>query len=433
MVRIYRIRETEFIVKWGGEKYLERTILHNDLNCFYASVETMLNPTLRDKAVAVCGSTEDRHGIVLAKSELAKRAGVKTGMVNWEAKRCCPNLIMVAPQYEQYLKYSKLTRAIYERYTDLVEPFGMDECWLDVSGSQRIYGDGLSIAEEIRKTVREELGMTVSIGVSFNKIFAKLGSDMKKPDAITTISHDEYKEKVWPLAASEMIYVGRATEKKLSSYGIHTIGDIAKTSPDFLRRKLGKNGEQLWVYANGADTSRVMQSGFHSPVKSIGHGITCNADLETPDEVWKVMLHLSQDIGHKLRVHELCAKGVQITVKDNGLAYKQYQAPLEIATQSSMEIAALARKLFDTNYRWHTDVRAVTVRAINLIPKETPQQLILFDDAEKREKRDKLEDAIEDIRGRFGKWAVYPAALLGEMKLPGHSSHDIIMPGMMYS
>jgi len=412
---------------------MTRAILHSDLNSFYASVETMLNPALRGKAIAVCGSTEDRHGIVLAKSELAKKAGVKTGMVNWEAKRCCPNLIIVSPQYEQYLKYSRLTRAIYQRFTDLVEPFGMDECWLDVSGSRGIFGNELTIAEEIRNTVREELGLTVSIGVSFNKIFAKLGSDIKKPDAITTISAGEYKQKVWPLPASDMIYVGRATEKKLASYGINTIGDIANTSPDFLRDRLGKNGEQLWIFANGADVSRVMHRDFQSPVKSIGHGITCNADLDNPEEVWKVMLYLSQDIGHKLRVHELCAKGVQITVKDNGLIYKQYQAPFIISTQSPIEIAVLARKLFNDNYRWHTKVRALTVRAINLVPKTLPQQLILFDDAATRDKRDRLDDAIDSLRGRFGKWAVYPATLMGDLKIPGHGSYDIVMPGMMYS
>lgn len=193
---------------------MERAILHSDLNCFYASVETMLNPTLRDKAVAVCGSTEDRHGIVLAKSEKAKKSGVKTGMVNWEARSICKDLIIVPPQYDQYLKYSQLTRAIYQRYTDLIEPFGMDECWLDVTGS-RVCGDPMTIAEKIRKTVREELGLTVSIGVSFNKIFAKLGSDMKKPDAITEITPGNFKDKVWPLDASEMIYCGTATRKKL--------------------------------------------------------------------------------------------------------------------------------------------------------------------------------------------------------------------------
>ena len=191
----------------------------------------MLNPTLRDKAVAVCGSTEDRHGIVLAKSEKAKKAGVKTGMVNWEARSICKDLIIVPPQYDQYLKYSQLTRAIYQRYTDLIEPFGMDECWLDVTGS-RVCGDPMTIAEKIRKTVREELGLTVSIGVSYNKIFAKLGSDMKKPDAITEITPGNFKDKVWPLDAAEMIYCGTATRKKLHLYGIETIGDVANSDSE---------------------------------------------------------------------------------------------------------------------------------------------------------------------------------------------------------
>ena len=206
----------------------EPIILHSDLNCFYASVEMMLDPRLRGKAVAVCGATEDRHGIVLAKSELAKRAGVKTGMVNWEAKQRCPDLILVPPQYEQYLKYSKLAHEIYYRYTDMVEPFGMDECWLDCTGSRGLYGDGPRIADEIRTAMREELGLTVSIGVSYNKIFAKLGSDMKKPDAVTVITSSDFKEKVWPLPASDLLYVGRATTKRLECYGIHTIGDIAE-------------------------------------------------------------------------------------------------------------------------------------------------------------------------------------------------------------
>lgn len=256
-------------------------ILHSDLNCFYASVETMLDPSLRGKAVAVCGCTEDRHGIVLAKSELAKKAGVKTGMVNWEAKQCCRDLIIVPPQYDQYLKYSKLTQAIYQRYTDMVEPFGMDECWLDVTGSRCVCGDARTIAENIRCSVKEELGLTVSIGVSFNKVFAKLGSDLKKPDAITEISPESYKEKVWPLPCSDMIYCGPATTKKLAQYGIHTIGEVAGCDPLFLKGLLGVNGLALWTYANGRDHSRVMHKDFVSPVKSVGHGITCVSDLET--------------------------------------------------------------------------------------------------------------------------------------------------------
>ncbi|OQB25831.1 MAG: DNA polymerase IV [Firmicutes bacterium ADurb.Bin182] len=411
---------------------MERSILHSDLNSFYASVEMMLDPSLKGKAVAVCGSTEDRHGIVLAKSELAKRAGVKTGMVNWEAKQKCPKLIMLPPQYEQYWKFSKLTREIYLRYTDQVEPFGMDECWLDVTGSRKIFGSGIEIAEEIRKSVREELGLTVSIGVSFNKIFAKLGSDMKKPDAITVINEADYQTKVWPLPASDLLYVGRATTKKLERYGINTIGDIAKAQPEFLKMLLGINGIMLWRFSNGTDQSRVMQTDYVSPVKSVGHGITCVADLEDNEEVWKVMLELSQDIGHRLRVHELSAKGVQIAVKDNGLMYKQYQTQLPFPTQSPMEIALKARSLFESNYRWISNVRAVTVRAINLASSTMPQQLEMFDDAAKRERRDRLEDTIDKIRIRFGNRAIYSASLMGDIKMPGRGVHEVIMPGIMY-
>jgi DNA polymerase-4 len=411
---------------------MERVILHSDLNCFYASVEMMLNPALRGKAVAVCGATESRHGIVLAKSELAKKRGVKTGMVNWEARQCCPDIIMVPPQYDEYLKYSKLTRAIYERYTDQVEGFGMDECWCDISGSQTVFGDGMQIAEEIRETVKAELGLTVSIGVSYNKIFAKLGSDLKKPDAITGISSDNFREKIWPLPASDLLYVGRATTKKFDSYGIHTIGDIANQSQDFLKRLLGVNGIALWTYANGLDTSRVMPGDYESPVKSVGHGITCNADLENNEEVWKVMLELSQDIGHRLRLHSLTAKGVQITIRDNDLFFKQYQAPLEAQTQSPMEIAKKARQLFEMNYRWHNKVRAITVRVINLVPADTPYQISIFEDVSKRERREKLDTAIEEIRGRFGKRAIFSACLMGNLKMPSDGRDKVIMPGMMY-
>ncbi|MEA4824995.1 MAG: DNA polymerase IV, partial [Clostridiaceae bacterium] len=389
-------------------------------------------PSLRGKAVAVCGSTEDRHGIVLAKSELAKKSGVKTGMVNFDAKRLCPQLIVVPPQYEQYLKYSALVRDIYARYTDQIEPFGMDECWLDVSGSRKLFGDGMKIAETIRRTVKEELGLTISIGVSFNKVFAKLGSDLKKPDAITEITQENFKEKVWPLPASEMIYVGRATEKKLAGYGIHTIGDVAQTDPDNLKRWFGKCGLAIWVYARGLDESRVMHKDFVSPVKSLGHGITCVEDLKNDDEVWKVMLELSQDIGHRLRVHKLLAGGVQITAKSNDLSYRQYQVQFSGATRSAQTIAEAAHKLFVKQYDWYKPVRAVTIRAINLLPYGNPQQLDLFTDPVKLERRDQFENTIEDIRRRFGNKAVTFASLMGDLKMPGRDMHEVIMPNIMY-
>lgn len=411
---------------------MERAILHSDLNCFYASVEMMLDPSLRGKAVAVCGSTEDRHGIVLAKSEKAKKAGIKTGMVNWEARQLCKDLIVVPPQYDQYLKYSKLTQAIYQRYTDLIEPFGMDECWLDVTGSRMVCGDAMTIAEDIRRSVREELGLTVSIGVSYNKIFAKLGSDMKKPDAITEIRRDTFQEKVWPLHCSEMIYCGRATTAKLANFGIHTIGDVAKTDPSFLKQLLGVNGVALWRYANGTDSSRVMHQDFVSPVKSVGHGITCVADLVNEEEVWKVILALCQDIGHRLRLHELSARGVQIAVRGNDLFGSQFQCKLPFKTQLPSEIGSAAFRLFQERYRWSSKVRAVTVRAIDLVPQNEADQLSMFVDTERLTRREKLEDAIEELRGRFGKNAITYGILLGDLKMPDDGRHSVKMPGMMY-
>jgi DNA polymerase-4 len=409
---------------------LERAILHSDMNCFYASVEQMLDPTLRGKAIAVCGSQETRHGIVLAKSQLAKKAGVKTGMAIWQAKECCRDLIVVPPQYDQYLKYSRLAHEIYLRYTDRMEPYGMDECWLDLTGCRL---DPVATAEEIRATTKSELGLTVSIGVSFNKIFAKLGSDMKKPDAMTVITQDNFRELVWPLPASDLLYCGPATTKKLANYGIHTIGDIAATAPEYLRGWLGVNGIALWHYASGTDTSRVMTDGWEAPIKSVGHGVTCVSDLLDNEEVWRVILELSQDVGHRLRVNGFLAKGVQIMLRDNSLFYKQYQTTLEMATRSPKEIAEQCFALFKANYRWQNKVRALCVRAISLVPEKCPQQLTIFDDPVRREKQDKMDAAIEDIRRRYGKRAVYNACLMGDIKVHEIGAQNVTMPGLMFA
>ena len=342
-------------------------ILHSDLNCFYASVEMNENPYLRGKAIAVCGSTEDRHGIVLTASYPAKRMGVKTGAANWQARQCCPGLICVPPHYELYLKYSKLVRRIYARYTDDIEPFGMDENWLAIPyGRGDVEREGRMIAEEIRRSVREEIGLTVSIGVSFSKIFAKLGSDMKKPDAVTVISRANFQEKVWPLAVSELLYVGPATTRRLMSMNVMTIGDLAKADPELIRSRLGKNGVMLWRFANGADHSPVMPAEFVPPIKSVGHGTTCVCDLEAEYPVWLVLYELAQDVGHRLRKNALAARGVQITVKDNDLAYRQYQTPLPFPSQSPLEIAQAGFALFRQHYFWEKPVRALTIRGINL-------------------------------------------------------------------
>ena len=408
-------------------------ILHSDLNCFYASVEMNENPQLRGKAIAVCGSTENRHGIVLTASYPAKRMGVKTGAANWQAKQTCPGLICVPPHYDLYLKYSRIVRRIYADYTDTIEPFGMDENWLSIPyGGGDVEGFGVTLANEIRHRVREETGLTVSIGISFSKIFAKLGSDMKKPDAVTAISKNNYREKVWPLPVSELLYVGRSTTRRLVNMNIHTIGDLANCDPELLRRWLGVNGIMLWRFANGEDHSPVMPKGYVSPIKSVGHGTTCVTDLDSNYMVWRVLYELAQDIQHRLRKHELAAQGVQITVKDNDLDYRQYQVPLPFPTQSPLELASAGYDLFRQRYMWHKPVRALTIRGINLIPINQPLQLDLFHDAERREKRRALDNAVDDLRSRFGYRTLCAASLLGENKLAQDKCETVLMPGMMY-
>ncbi len=395
---------------------MERTILHCDLNSFYASVEIMLDPSLRGKAVAVCGSKEDRHGIVLAKSEQAKRCGVKTGEAIWQAQQKCRNLVIVPPQFDQYMKYSALTRKIYEDYTDLIEPFGIDECWLDVTASRLLFGDGEKIAHIIRERVKRELGITISVGVSFNKVFAKLGTDMKQPDAVSVISKKSIREKIGSLPASDMRGVGPATARYLESHGIYTISQLAGIHKDILK-PLGKCGVQIWRSANGLDDSPVNHMDFCETIKSVGHGTTCVTDLYTDDDVWRVFYKLSQDVSARLRRYGLKAKGVQIAVKDNMFHVTQHQRLLDASTQSFSEIAHTAMRLFRENYGWHTVVRALTVRAIDLCPESEPQQLFLEDDMGASEKQEKLERAMESIRARYGGSSIEMASLFSVSKL----------------
>ena len=411
---------------------MDRVILHSDLNACYASIECMLNPELRGKPVAVGGSAEARHGIILAKSQEAKVCGVKTGEALWQAKLKCPNLIIVEPHFDQYRRFSGYAHEIYLRYTDLVEPFGLDECWLDVTGSTHIFGSGEKIANEIRETIKAELGLTVSVGVSFNKIFAKLGSDMKKPDAVTCITRNEFKEKIWSLPAADILGVGRSTAKKLESYGILTIGDIAKSDVAFLHRILGKCGDELWSYANGLDSSRVKSYDLAIPAKSVGHGITCKADLVNADEVWKVMLELSQDISKRLKESKLAAKAVQIGIRDNQLETKQFQAVIPFATQSAIEIAREGFRLFNTNYSWKHNVRAVTVRAIELQSEDTPDQLDLFGNCETHDKQEKIDNTVMDIRRRFGDKAIFNCCLMTEEKIPHGKNEVAVLPSPMF-
>lgn len=410
---------------------MARNILHCDMNNFYASVECMLDPSLKKYPVAVCGSVEERHGIVLAKNYKAKAFNVQTGDAVWQAKEKCKDLVIVPPHYEEYIKYSKLARNVYERYTDQVEPYGMDECWLNITGTEMLFGSPERVANEIRETMKFELGLTISVGVSFNKIFAKLGSDMKKPDAVTVIAKETFREKIWGLPAADLLGVGRATQRVLNNYGIRTIGELANTNPDFLRSQLGKNGVALWNYANGNDLSLVAKKDFVSPVKSVGHGITTVKDLETSEQVWLVFLELTQDIGHKLRVHGLSAEGVAIHIRDNTLYTKQWQTKIELPTQSPMIIAKRAFQLFEERYIWRNPIRSITIQAINLVSQDTPRQIGLFMDMEKIEKLEKLEKCIETIRERFGKDSIRNGALYQNLYLPPEKAEITMPTGMV--
>lgn len=407
----------------------ERAVLHSDLNSFYASVEMMLDPSLRGKAVAVCGSTEDRHGIVLAKSDLAKKAGVKTGMVNWEARQLCRNLIIVPPQYDQYLKYSKLTQSIYQRYTDMIEPFGMDECWLDVSGSEMLFGNGEHIADELRKTVLKETGLTISVGVSFNKVFAKLGSDMKKPDATTVISRKDFKEKIWRLPADTLLFVGRKTFKTLQKYGVETIGDIANASPSFMRKILGKNGFDLWLYANGADTSPVSHMNIQPTLKSVSRGITCVESLVSVAEAERVISELCVKVSKSLRQEHLLATGVQVAVKNESLTVQQYSSNLDFPTHNAKELFIEACCVLSKNHRWKNNVRSITVRAYNLISDTSFQQLTVDYDIVEHDKIGAIDDTLTQIRNKYGNDTVFCGCRLFGTKMPtGKSEHSSLPP-----
>ena len=414
---------------------MERTILHCDMNNFYASVECMLNPSLIGHPVAVGGDVENRHGIILAKNYEAKKFGIQTGEALWQAKQKCPKLIIVPPHYEEYLKYSRLAHSIYSDYTDLIEPYGMDEVWMDVTGSTKAFGSGEVIANTLRERIKYELGLTISVGVSFCKVFAKLGSDMKKPDAVTVIPKDSFRDIIWDLPASDMLGVGRSTEKFLSSYGIHTIGQLANAYPDLMQRKLGKNGMVLLAFANGEDRSKVAPQDYEPPMKSIGHGITTMQDLENNAEVWNIMLALTQDIGHKLRVYNKNAAGVAIYIRyivDKQIAGKQWQCQLPVRTHSAAIIAKEAYRLFERSYGWEYPIRSVTVRAINLCSQDLPEQLQFFSDAATVERKEKLENAIEDIRRRFGKYSIQPACLCQNIKMPTDREVELRMPTGMF-
>ena len=388
---------------------MERVILHCDLNCFYASVELLSHPELRGVPVAVCGDPEARHGIILAKNEPAKAFGVKTAETIWQAKKKCPDLVLLPPHHDRYADYSRRVNAIYGDYTDLVEPFGIDESWLDVSGSLHLFGgDAKALADTIRARIKAELGLTISVGVSFNKVFAKLGSDYKKPDATTVIPAQGWQEIVYPLPVGDLLFVGRAAQEVLSRYGVHTIGELAKCPQEMLETLMGKMGTQLYQYANGLDKSPVRGAADREPVKSVGNSTTFRKDLTTWDEVRTGIALLSDSVAMRLRRHGLYCMGVQVGLKDNKFQSVSRQKMLDHSTHLMREINDAALELIKLAWKAPTPIRLLSVTAIHLTPEEeTYQQLDLLGQAPRvREKQEKAERAMDDIRRKYGHGAI---------------------------
>lgn len=381
----------------------DRIILHCDLNNFFASVSLLFNPTLKDLPVAVCGDKENRHGIVLAKNDIAKRFGVKTAEAIFEAKAKCPELVILSPDYEKYREFSQKARSVYERYTDMVEPFGIDECWLDVTGSTMLFGTGEVIADRIRNDIKTELGVTISVGVSFNKVFAKLGSDMKKPDAVTVISRENYKEKIWGLPVSDLLFVGRKTCEKLKSCGINTIGDITCCDDISLKRLLGKNGICLKKYAIGEDFSPVVPYFEEETPKSIGKSETTAKDFTCNDDVWKVFLSFAQYICDILHQKGLYAGGVQVHIRTSTLSVKEFSHTFAFTTNSSIVLAKEGFRLFCKNYTFGEPLRSVGLRAINIKGNETAVQQDMFGEDIKKAELERIDDCLYRLRLRFGK------------------------------
>ena len=389
---------------------MKRIIFHIDQNCYFASVEMISKPELRNVPMAVVGDAQLRHGIILAKNEPAKKYGIKTAEAIWQAQAKCPDLVLVDAHHEKYEFYSKKLREMYSEFTDRVEPFGLDECWLDMTGVVNDYIEAEEVALEIRNRVKEEFKLTCSVGISFNKVFAKLGSDYKKPDATTVFSDTDWKDKIWPLPVSDLLFVGKHTAERLSKINVKTIGDLALTDGEFISRYLGKAGVMLWEYANGLDDAPVAESGYKRIPKSVGNSTTTAEDMTSDRQIEKTLHMLSESVAMRLRKHSLKGSVVQITVRDCDLGIYEKQRILYRATDDAKDIYSAAKELFKESYDWNKGVRSIGVRCTKLVRSDSGEQLSLFTEVQTSERDNKLNKAIDEINRRYGKSVVKSAA-----------------------
>ena len=393
---------------------MERVILHIDLNNFFASVECKYDPELANGYMAVCGSVEDRHGIVLAKNQKAKEKGVKTGMTIKDAEKLCPEIRFVEASHERYSYWSKQAKALYREYSEDLESFGIDEAWIDVSSAGSVE-KGREIADEIRERVKEELGLTVSVGVSFNKVFAKLGSDMKKPDGTTVISVDNYRDLVWKLPVGDLLFVGRSTLDKLERIGVKTIGDLAKNDLSYVSKYLGKIGENLWHYANGEDNSPVTKSGEDDEIKSVGNSVTCYRDLTNAEDAAIMLSSLCESVSERLLRYDIGrARGISVGVRDSELNWMAKQVRLEYPSTLSDDFFKAATKLFNDNYEWKNPVRSLSVTVFDFVEAE---QVKIDEKGKEYDKRLNLMKTVGKLRDKYGAGVMQRGLSLKDKKL----------------
>jgi len=412
---------------------LGRVILHCDANSYYASVECLYTPEIREKPVAVSGNAEARHGIILTKNAIAKQYGVKTGEAIWQAKEKCPDLICVPPDFPLYVRFSEKMRRIYAQYSNRVEAFGLDESWIDLSGSGVSFSDGTRIADEIRLRIREELGITISVGVADNKILAKLGSDMKKPDAVTVLPPDRFHEMIWDLPVEDLLYVGPSTKKKLAQLGITTIGALARCDSAVLHSLLGKNGLTLKAYANGQDRTPVMSVDHHSVVKSIGNSTTPPHDLTTLDDARCIYYLLAESVAARLREGGFRARCISISARTTDLVTRSHQMTLPKPTNLTDELAQAAMALFMQRFARTLPYRSVGLNCSMLTPDDEPVQLDFMGDETRRIHMEQLERSIDGLRKRYGHQIVQRGVVLRDSSyakinpVEDHTIHPVPM------
>ncbi len=391
---------------------LNRIILHSDINCFFASVEHLKHPEYNGKPLAVGGNPEKRHGIILTADYLTRKYGVRTGMTLWQAKKLCPDIIIVEPNMQLYKEYSAMAHSIYSDYTDLIEPYGIDESWLDVSALCPDGSAGEGIAQEINRRMKKELGITNSVGVSWNKVFAKLGSDYKKPDAITVFM-PEHMDIIRKIPVQDLLYVGANNRKRLNDIGIFNIGHLADAPEDILVSRLGKMGITFKRYAMGLDEEPVMPDNYQREVKSIGNSTTTAVNLKDNEDAKRVFYELAEYVAYRMKKKGLKGKVLEITVRTSDMENISRHRQLDQYTNIADEIATKALELFKENYHFHKPVRSLGIRMTDLVDANEPEQLSLFTDEDNRKKHRAMDSTIDSIREKFG--------------------YDIIKRGIMYT